>query len=102
MQTQYYVARKYRHLNYHYLTVQLLSETPELPIANIGGGTWGGRHCWGHLLPQSLMPGVSAPTKSYIGRCIIQVLVIVQLVKRSPTWPNQLLLAHTSQQVNSR
>ena len=74
MQTQYYVARKYRHLNYHYLTVQLLSETPELPIANIGGGTWG-EALLGALAPTKFNAGGQCPHKilhwqvHYSGAC---------------------------------
>ena len=36
----------------------------------------GGGH-WGHVPPQSFMWGVSAPTKSYSSRHIIQAFVVV-------------------------
>ena len=40
------------------LTAQLLSETPELPIANIGGRTWGGA-----LAPTKFNAGGQCPHK---------------------------------------
>ena len=65
-----------------YASVGLSQAYPENIIGGgtggVGGGGGGGGEHWGHVPLQSFMRGVSAPTKSYSGRRMIQAFSIVR------------------------